>query len=102
MKPSNSIVVGTALGETRLYFKAAVDVLAWLIVDNIEVGYTSYIGDNASVVAYEDIVNSGIAFHESFLWILQAADEVAVRRFEALLHHAFLPYFEVVPRGLFL
>ena len=89
-KTSEAIIVVSAFEEVRPYFRATVDVLAWLNVDHMEVGYITQIGDKRSLVVYQDLTYSGITFNEPFVWILRNADEIAVRRFEALLHHAFL------------
>ena len=89
-KPSEAILVGSAFEEVRPYFRAVVDVLAWLNVGHIEVGYMTQNGDKRRAVVYQDLIDSGITFNEPFVWILRSADEIAVRRFEALLHHAFL------------
>ncbi|KAF2631149.1 hypothetical protein BU25DRAFT_418775 [Macroventuria anomochaeta] len=83
-----AIIVGTAFEEIRPYFGATVDVLAWVKDDRVEVGYITQLGNKTNVVVYEDIISSRISFQEPFCWILDAADETAIRRFEALVHHA--------------
>lgn len=54
----------------------------------VETGYVMQIGDKVDVATYEDISKGGITFNEPFSWIMQAGDELAVRRFEALINHA--------------
>ena len=57
--PTTAIVVGSAVQEIRPYFRATVDVLAWVKGDKVEVGYTAQIGDKVNTVTYTDITQNG-------------------------------------------
>jgi hypothetical protein len=63
-KPSEAIIVGTAFEEVRPYFKATIDVLAWLDHDRVEIGYVSHVGCRTNAVIYQDFSSRGIDFHE--------------------------------------
>lgn len=85
-----AIVVGSAVEEIRPYFRATVEVLAWVKGDRAKIGYTTQTNDKISTVMYCCIDQDGVTFDEPFCWVLEAADETAARRFEALIHHAAL------------
>lgn len=83
-----AIVIGSAVEEIRPYFRATVEVMAWVKGNRVETGYAMQIGDNVNVATYEDITKGDITFNEPFSWIMQAGGETAARRFEALINHA--------------
>ncbi|KAF1928114.1 uncharacterized protein M421DRAFT_167778 [Didymella exigua CBS 183.55] len=89
-KSLEAIIVGTAFEEVRPYFRATVDVLAWLEHGHVEVGYISQVGSDLNMVLYQNLVDSRIAFAEPFSWILQAGNETAVRHFDAFIQYAVL------------
>ncbi|KAF9694398.1 hypothetical protein EKO04_007479 [Ascochyta lentis] len=84
------IVIGTASEEIREDQRATVDVLAWLEGHQIAVGYISQLGWKIHAVNYDDILDASIHFNAPFSWVLAAADETAVLRFESLIRHSFL------------
>ncbi|KAF3043953.1 hypothetical protein E8E12_000350 [Didymella heteroderae] len=84
------IVVGTAFEEIREGQHASVDVLSWLGGQQIAVGYILQMGCKIHAVSYHNILDANIRFNEPFSWILAAADEAAVLRFESLIRHGLL------------
>ena len=71
----------------------------WLNVDNIEIGYTSYVGDKKSVVMKMlSIVESPFTSHFCGSYKPPMKWRFGVSK----LSSTMLSYFEAIPRGLFL
>jgi hypothetical protein len=84
------IVVGTAFEEIREGQHASIDVLTWLEGQQVAVGYISQMGWKIHAVSYDSILDANISFNEPFSWILAAADELSILRFESLIRHGLL------------